>query len=149
MTFYSRLVAHLEQGLSARGLELEEFEDPLMAEMQLLTSKPILYVCNVDESSVVSGNGHVDRVKEVAQQEGAGVLVLGAAIEADESSSLAMTQAINAAVQPVLDARNMGQSAAWWGSLFRLVKQRTGIDMNRQTVPLRTRCWTHHWWVAR
>ena len=36
----------------------------------------------------------------------------GAAIEADESSSLAMTQAINAAVQPVLDARNMGQSAA-------------------------------------
>ena len=47
-----------------------------------------------------------------------------------------MTQAINAAVQPVLDARNMGQSAAWWGSLFRLVKQRTGIDMNRQTVPL-------------
>lgn len=60
----------------------------------------------------------------------------GAAIEADESSSLAMTQAISAAVQPVLDARNMGQSAAWWGSLFRLVKQRTGIDMNRQTVPL-------------
>ena len=83
MTFYSRLVAHLEQGLSARGLELEEFEEPLMAEMQLLTSKPILYVCNVDEGSVVSGNGHVDRVKEVAQQEGAGVLVLGAAIEAD------------------------------------------------------------------
>lgn len=83
MTFYSRLVAHLEQGLSARGLELEEFEEPLMAEMQLLTSKPILYVCNVDEGSVVSGNDHVDRVKEVALQEGAGVLVLGAAIEAD------------------------------------------------------------------
>ena len=83
MTFYSRLVAHLEQGLSARGLELEEFEEPLMTEMQLLTSKPILYVCNVDEGSVVSGNDHVDRVKTVAQQEGAGVLVLGAAIEAD------------------------------------------------------------------
>ena len=83
MTFYSRLVSHLEQGLSARGLELEEFEEPLMTEMQLLTSKPILYVCNVDEGSVVSGNAHVDRVKGVAQQEGAGVLVLGAAIEAD------------------------------------------------------------------
>ena len=83
MTFYSRLVATLSKGLSARGLELEEFEEPLMSEMQLLTSKPILYVCNVDEGSVVSGNGHVDRVKEVAQQEGAGVLVLGAAIEAD------------------------------------------------------------------
>ena len=48
---------------------------------------------------------------------------------------LAMTHAINAAVQPVLDA------ATWvkvrrGGLLFRLVKQRTGIDMNRQTVPL-------------
>ena len=60
----------------------------------------------------------------------------GAVIETDGQSSLDITQAISAAVQPVLDARNMGQSAAWWGSLFRLVKQRTGIDMNRQTVPL-------------
>jgi len=76
-------VAHLEQGKSARGLELEEFEEPLMLDMQLLTAKPILYVCNVDEGSVVSGNEHVERVKEVASQEGAGVLVLGAAIEAD------------------------------------------------------------------
>lgn len=83
MTFYERLVAHLEKGLSARGLALEEFEEPLMAEMQLLTSKPILYVCNVDEASVVDGNGHVERVEEVAASEGAGVLVLGAAIEAD------------------------------------------------------------------
>ena len=60
----------------------------------------------------------------------------GAVIETDGQSSLDITQAISAAVQPVLDARNMGQSAAWWGSIFRLVKQRTGIDMNRQTVPL-------------
>jgi ribosome-binding ATPase YchF (GTP1/OBG family) len=51
--------------------------------MQLLTSKPILYVCNVDEGSVVTGNAHVDRVKEVAAAEGAGVRELGAAIEAD------------------------------------------------------------------
>ena len=83
MTFFTRLVEHLEQGKSARGLELEEFEEPLMKEMQLLTSKPILYVCNVDEGSVVSGNAHVDRVRTVAEEEGAGVLVLGAAIEAD------------------------------------------------------------------
>ena len=55
----------------------------MMKEMQLLTSKPILYVCNVDEGSVVSGNAHVDRVRTVAEEEGAGVLVLGAAIEAD------------------------------------------------------------------
>ncbi len=83
MTFYTRLVEHLEQGKSARGLELDEFDLPLLHEMQLLTAKPILYVCNVDEASVVEGNAHVERVREVAQNEGAGVLVLGAAIEAD------------------------------------------------------------------
>ena len=76
MTFYERLVAHLEKGLSARGLALEEFEEPLMSEMQLLTSKPILYVCNVDEASVVDGNGHVERVQEVAASEGGVWLVL-------------------------------------------------------------------------
>jgi len=60
----------------------------------------------------------------------------GAAIDIDGQSSLEITASLLAAVQPVLDARNMGLSASWWGSLFRLVKQRTGIDMNRQTVPL-------------
>ncbi len=60
----------------------------------------------------------------------------GAAIETDGQSMLEITASISQAVQPVLDARNMGQSTSWWGSLFRLVKQRTGIDMNRQTVPL-------------
>ena len=74
---------HLEQGKSARGLELDEFDLPLLHEMQLLTAKPILYVCNVDEASVVEGNTHVERVRKVAQNEDAGVLVLGAAIEAD------------------------------------------------------------------
>ena len=60
----------------------------------------------------------------------------GAAIETDGKSMLEITASLSQAVQPVLDARNLGQSAPWWGSLFRLVKQRTGIDMNRQTVPL-------------
>ncbi len=60
----------------------------------------------------------------------------GAPIDVDGKTSLEMTQAILQAVQPVLDARSMGEAATWWGSLFRLVKQRTGIDMNRQTVPL-------------
>lgn len=60
----------------------------------------------------------------------------GAPIETDGRSPVEIGQAISDAVQPVLDARNMGASAAWWASTFRLVQQRTGIDMNRQTVPL-------------
>ncbi|MFM7727539.1 MAG: DUF933 domain-containing protein, partial [Flavobacteriales bacterium] len=48
-----------------------------------LTSKPVLYVCNVEESSVVKGNAHVDRVREAVKDENAEIIVLGAAIEAD------------------------------------------------------------------
>ena len=51
--------------------------------MQLLTGKPILYVCNVEEGAVVEGNAHVKRVKDMAASEGAGILLIGAAIEAD------------------------------------------------------------------
>jgi len=60
----------------------------------------------------------------------------GAPIETAGKSSLEVTEAVLAAVQPVLDARQMGQATSWWSSLFRTVAQRTGIDMNRQTVPL-------------
>jgi len=52
------------------------------------------------------------------------------------TSPLELVRAVQQAVQPVLDARQLGDSAAWWGSVFRLVQQRTGIDMNRQTVPI-------------
>jgi len=60
----------------------------------------------------------------------------GAPIEVNSMSPTEACAAIEAAVQPVLDARDMGGNADWWGSLFRLVKQRTGIDMNRQTIAL-------------
>ena len=81
--FYQRLKEILESGKSARTLELEEFEEPLMKDLQLLTSKPILYLCNVDESSVVNGNEHVEAVKEAVKDEDAQVLILGAGIEAE------------------------------------------------------------------
>lgn len=80
---YERLIATLESGASARSLDLDESEQPLMRELQLLTAKPVLYVCNVDESSVIHGNAYVDRVKEAAALEGAAIMIIGAAIEAD------------------------------------------------------------------
>lgn len=81
--FYNRVVEVLESGKSARTMELEEWEVPLMKEMQLLTTKPVMYVCNVDEGSVVSGNNHVDAVREAVKDENAEIIVLGAGIEAD------------------------------------------------------------------
>jgi hypothetical protein len=73
----------LESGKSARTLQVEESDLPFFKELQLLTSKPIMYVCNVDEASVTTGNKHVDAVREAVKDEQAEVLVIGAAIEAD------------------------------------------------------------------
>lgn len=84
--YLMRLKTALEQGKSARTVEIQNEEDEkLMKELQLLTAKPVLYLCNVEESSVVTGNKHVDRVREAVKDEKAEVLVIGAAIESDIS----------------------------------------------------------------
>lgn len=78
-----RLVQHLMEGQNARGFERSELESELIKEMQLLTDKPVLYLCNVDESAAKDGNAHVDRVRAMAQAEGAGVLHIAVSTEAD------------------------------------------------------------------
>jgi GTP-binding protein YchF len=82
--FMTRIKEALEQGKSARTVvPANDDEQKLMNDLQLLTSKPVLYVCNVEESSVVKGNAHVERVREAVKDENAEIIVLGAAIEAD------------------------------------------------------------------
>ena len=83
LEFYDRLREVILSGENARVLKLEDSELPLMKDLQLLTSKPVLYVCNVDEGSVVTGNDYVNKVKEMADKENAKVLIIGAAIESD------------------------------------------------------------------
>ena len=73
----------LEQGLSVRALDLNEEEKELVHSFNLITAKPVMYVCNVDEASVQNGNHFVDAVRAAVKDEGAEVLVIGAKIEAD------------------------------------------------------------------
>jgi GTP-binding protein YchF len=73
----------LEQGKSVRAIDFDEKEQEIVKKFQLITSKPVLYLCNVDEGSVKSGNAYVERVKEAVKDEDAEVLVIGAKIEAD------------------------------------------------------------------
>lgn len=75
----------IEQGQNARTIQFDEQEALLIKDMHLLTAKPVVYVCNVDEASVREGNDYVTKVKEMAATEGAEVLVIGAAIESDIS----------------------------------------------------------------
>jgi len=78
-----RIKEALEQGKSIRTLKLDEKEMEIVDKFQLITTKPVLYLCNVDESSVKTGNKYVDIVREAVKDENAEVLVIGAKIEAD------------------------------------------------------------------
>lgn len=78
-----RIKSTLEAGNSIRSMDFDEREDEIVKSFQLITSKPVMYLCNVDESSVKDGNKHVAAVKDAVKNEDAEVLVIGAAIEAD------------------------------------------------------------------
>ncbi|MDG2153941.1 MAG: redox-regulated ATPase YchF [Crocinitomicaceae bacterium] len=73
----------LEQSVSVRALDFSEEEKEIVRQFNLITSKPVMYVCNVDEASVINGNQYVSQVKESVVEENAEVLVIGAKIEAD------------------------------------------------------------------
>lgn len=77
------LQEHIEQGKNARSYEATEAEIPLIEELYLLTWKPVMYVCNVDEESVLTGNQHTENFKKIVADENAQVLYISAAIEAD------------------------------------------------------------------
>lgn len=74
---------HLEQGKSARSLPMGPEDRKYIKDLNLLTDKPVLYVCNVDEGSVKQGNSHVERVRQSVADEAAGIIIISAAIEAD------------------------------------------------------------------
>ena len=74
----------LEQGKSARTVQFETKDEQLIArDLFLLTAKPVMYVCNVDEGSAISGNQYVEAVREAVKDEGAEVLVVAAKIESE------------------------------------------------------------------
>ena len=76
--------AALDQGLSARTVQFDDKEEQVIAKnLFLLTAKPVLYVCNVDEGSAVSGNHYVEEVREAVKNENAEILVVAAKTEAD------------------------------------------------------------------
>ncbi len=76
----------LEAGQSARSANLEENDLPYIADLHLLTIKPVMYVCNVDEASAKSGNKHVDAVREAVKNENAEILVITAQMESEIAS---------------------------------------------------------------
>ncbi|MXV52491.1 redox-regulated ATPase YchF [Pedobacter sp. HMF7647] len=79
----SAVKQHLESGKSVRTAPISKEDFEFIEDLSLLTSKPVLYVCNVDEASVNTGNQYVEKVKEAVKDENAEVLIISAKIESE------------------------------------------------------------------
>ena len=78
-----RLLEALGNGKAARSLTLNEAETKLLYDLHLITLKPMIYVCNIDEQGIVSENEHVAAVRKIAQAEDAQVVVICGKIESE------------------------------------------------------------------
>ncbi|WP_158826448.1 redox-regulated ATPase YchF [Mucilaginibacter lacusdianchii] len=74
---------HLLSGKSARTAAVSDEDKEHIADLWLLTAKPVMYVCNVEESAVNTGNAYVEKVREAVKEENAEVLVISAQIESE------------------------------------------------------------------
>lgn len=130
--------AALEQGKNARTVTFESKEEQDAAHnLFLLTAKPVLYVCNVDETGAKSGNAYSNRVEEIAREEGAEVLVIAAKTEEDIASFESYEEK-----QMFLDELGLEESG-----VNRLIKKAYSL-LNLETFitagEMEVKAWTYH-----
>ena len=127
-------LAQLEEGKPARTVEVDEDDKKAWGLLQLLTSKPILYVCNVGESEAAEGNEHSARVAEMAAAQGAAHVVISAQIE-EEISQLEVDEA-----QMFLE--EMGLEEAGLDRLIRAGYELLHLQTYFTVGPKEARAWT-------
>lgn len=132
LTVYKK---HFESFQSARTVHLNEEERKVVRELCLITEKPVLYVCNVDDASALNGNKYVETFKESVKDENAEVLVVAAKLESEiaELESLDDRQAFLSDVGLVEPSVNKLIKAA-----YQLLKLRTFLTAG----PKEVRAWT-------
>lgn len=86
MPIVQKVLAVLQEGQPAKSVNLTADEQPLFKQLQLLTSSPILYACNVAEHEAATGNKHTQAVFDYAEKNGAQAVIISAAIEAEVAS---------------------------------------------------------------
>ncbi len=124
----------LEAGRPARTVAVEEEDARAWKALQLLTTKPILYVCNVAEEDAASGNAHSRAVQEMAAREGAGVVVISARIE-EEIAQLEPEEA-------TMFLEEMGLDEAGLDRLIRAGYDLLGLITYFTVGPKEARAWT-------
>jgi len=83
VTVLSGLLEHLENGEPARSFSISDADSKYIEDCFLLTVKPVIYVCNVNEASAEKGNHHVEKVRPQIEQEGSEMLIIAAKAEAE------------------------------------------------------------------
>lgn len=127
----------LIQGKSARTVAFEsDEEEQLSKDLFLLTTKPILYVCNVDEGSVLNGNKYVDAVKNAVSDEDAEVLILAAQSEADIAELETYEER-----QEFLQAIGLEESGV--NRLIRQAYKLLSLETFFTAGPMEVRAWTY------
>jgi hypothetical protein len=124
----------LEDGKPARNLKVAEDDQRVWRLLQLLTSKPVLYVCNVEESSAASGNSQSARVAEMAVAQGAASVVISARIE-EEISQLPPDEA-------VMFLEEMGLHEPGLDRLIKAGYKLLGLQTYFTVGPKEARAWT-------
>ncbi len=81
--FVNTIKNHIEGGNPVRSLDVEEDEQALLNDMMLLTAKPVIYACNVDEGAVIDGNSYTEAFKEAIKDENAEMILICAGIESE------------------------------------------------------------------
>ncbi len=126
----------LEQGRSARVVELDKEERKFVSDLHLLTDKPVLYVCNVDEASAVNGNSYVEAVKKAVADENAQILVVAAATEADIAE-------LDTYEERQMFLEEIGLKESGVNRLIRAAYSLLNLETYFTTGPDETRAWTY------
>jgi hypothetical protein len=126
--------AALEEGRPARSVTVAEDDRKAWRLLQLLTAKPVLYVCNVEEASAAQGNSQSARVAEMAKAQGAGFVVISARIE-EEISQLDAEEA-------AMFLEEMGLEEAGLDRLIRAGYDLLGLQTYFTVGPKEARAWT-------
>lgn len=134
LTVLDKLSAALNEGTSVRQLPLTEEEASVIQPLDLLTAKPLIYAANVAEDELATGNAQVERVRAIANQERAKVVVVSAQVESELVELPPAEQADYLAA--------LGVTEGGLQSLIRATYDLLGLRTYLTTGPKETRAWT-------
>ncbi|BAT55966.1 putative GTP-binding protein [Nostoc sp. NIES-3756] len=136
ITVLEKLAAALNEGKSARQISLTEEEAAIIKGLELLTNKPIIYAANVSEDELATGNEFVEKVRQVAAQENAQVVVVSAQVEAE---------LVELPEEDKADfLESLGVKEGGLKSLIRATYTLLGLRTYFTSGPKETRAWTIH-----